>query len=124
MDFINSILSDRWLPITIVIVSPLIAFIIDLLFSLIFKGLVRKTKTTIDDKIIKILHGPIFYSAIFIGWMIAIQKTSFIYFPTSSELTSRNAPNFWPLKKTRILSVNKIINTLWVAKFRKNGLYK
>ena len=79
MDFINSILSDRWLPITIVIVSPLIAFIIDLLFSLIFKGLVRKTKTTIDDKIIKILHGPIFYSAIFIGWMIAIQKTSFIY---------------------------------------------
>ncbi len=79
MDFINSILSDRWLPITIVVVSPIIAFIIDFLFSLVFKGIVKKTKTTIDDKIIKILHGPIFYSAIFIGWMIAIQKTSFIY---------------------------------------------
>ena len=45
MDFINSILSDRWLPITIVVVSPIIAFIIDFLFSLVFKGIVKKTKT-------------------------------------------------------------------------------
>ena len=77
MEFIDVLLSDKWLPISIVIISPIAALIIDLIFSIILKNFAGKTKTTLDDKIIEILHQPIFYSLIFIGWMIAINKTPF-----------------------------------------------
>ena len=77
MELINVLLSEKWLPISIVVLSPIAALIIDLIFSIILKNFAGKTKTTLDDKIIEILHQPIFYSLIFIGWMIAINKTSF-----------------------------------------------
>ena len=77
MELINVLLSEKWLPISIVVLSPIAALIIDLIFSIILKNFAGKTKTTLDDKIIEILHQPIFYSLIFIGWMIAISKTPF-----------------------------------------------
>ena len=79
MDFINILFSDKWLPISIVVISPIAALVIDLIFSIVLKSFVGKTKTTLDDRLIDILHQPIFYSAIFIGWMIAISKTPFEY---------------------------------------------
>tara|TARA_X000001036_G_scaffold433336_1_gene470776 strand:+ start:121 stop:1164 length:1044 start_codon:yes stop_codon:yes gene_type:complete len=78
-DFVNILFSDKWLPISIVVISPIVALIIDLIFSIVLKSFVGKTKTTLDDKIIDILHQPIFYSLIFIGWMVAISKTPFNY---------------------------------------------
>ena len=78
-DFLNILFTDKWLPISIVVMSPIVALIIDLIFSIVLKSFVGKTKTTLDDKIIDILHQPIFYSLIFIGWMIAISKTPFNY---------------------------------------------
>ena len=79
MEFIDILLSEQWLPVTIVVLSPLVAFLIDFLFSIVLKSFVGKTKTTLDDKLIAILHQPIFYSAIFIGWIVAINKTPFQY---------------------------------------------
>ena len=79
MDFINILFSDKWLPISIVVISPIVALFIDLIFSIVLKSIVGKTKTTLDDKLIEILHQPIFYSFIFIGWMIAVSKTPFEY---------------------------------------------
>ena len=79
MDFINIIFNDRWLPISIVVLSPIAAIFIDFVFSILLKSFAGKTKTTLDDKLIEILHQPIFYSSIFVGWMIAINKTPFEY---------------------------------------------
>tara|TARA_A100001011_G_scaffold398995_1_gene505595 strand:- start:5505 stop:6542 length:1038 start_codon:yes stop_codon:yes gene_type:complete len=79
MNIIEILLSNRWLPVVIVLASPIIAFFVDFLFIFLSKSFTSKTKTNFDDKLIKILHQPIFYSTIFIGWMIAINKTSFIY---------------------------------------------
>ena len=61
MDFINVLFSDKWLPISIVVISPIAALIIDFIFSIILKSFADKTKTTLDDKVIEILLQPIFY---------------------------------------------------------------
>jgi len=52
----------------------LLAKITDLVFTRIFKRLVAKTKTNFDDKIIDLLHKPIFYSIIFIGFTFAFKR--------------------------------------------------
>ena len=61
MNIMEILLSDRWLPLAIFIISPIIAFLVDIVFSFISKRFTSKTKTTFDDKLIKILHRPIFY---------------------------------------------------------------
>tara|TARA_B110000263_G_C15269666_1_gene492838 strand:- start:52 stop:1098 length:1047 start_codon:yes stop_codon:yes gene_type:complete len=74
-NIIEILFSDKWLPVSIVILSPIGAFIIDFIFTFVFKRFASKTKTSLDDKLIAILHQPVFYSAFFIGWMIAVKKT-------------------------------------------------
>lgn len=76
---IDFLLSDRGLPALIVALSPIAAFIVDFLFTFVFKRFASKTKNTFDDKLIGILHQPIFYSVFFIGWMIAFSKTGHEY---------------------------------------------
>jgi small-conductance mechanosensitive channel len=61
----------------IVIISIISAKIVDIVFTIIFKKLVSKTETNLDDKIVYLLHRPIFYSIIFIGFIIAI-KAAFL----------------------------------------------
>ena len=79
MNIMEILLSERWLPAFIVVLSPIAAFITDFLLSFIFKRFASKTKTTFDDKLLAILHQPIFYSVFFIGWMIALNKTGNVY---------------------------------------------
>ncbi len=76
MDFL---LSEQGLPALIIVLSPVGAFIIDLLFRFVFKRFAGKTKNTFDDTLIGILHQPIFYSVFFIGWMIAFNMTGHQY---------------------------------------------
>ena len=52
----------------------LLAKITDLVFARIFKRLAAKTKTNLDDKILELLHKPIFYSIIFIGFTFAFKR--------------------------------------------------
>ena len=44
MELINVLLSEKWLPISIVVLSPIAALIIDLIFSIILKNLLEKQK--------------------------------------------------------------------------------
>ena len=47
--------------------SFLCAIIIDKFFILIAKNLVKKTKTTIDDKLIDVIHPAIYKTILFLG---------------------------------------------------------
>ncbi len=68
------VFSNRFLQSAlIVILSMVIAKIIDIIFSRIFQKIVDKTQTDLDDQILGLLHRPIFYSILFIGFSIAIK---------------------------------------------------
>lgn len=65
----NSILKS----ILILILSIIIAKLVDIIFTLIFKRIVNKTKTTLDDQILQLLHKPVFYSILFFGFSISVK---------------------------------------------------
>ena len=73
MDFVlsNSILKS----LSLVIASIVSAKIVDMVFTFIFKRLVSSTKTTLDDRILQLLHKPIFYSILFVGFILSIKTT-------------------------------------------------
>ena len=87
MEIINKLLNQQ-LPAIIVVFSFIAAFLIDFLFSVVFKRFASNTKTSFDDNLIKILHKPIFYSTFFIGWIIAIKKTNNQYEIYQNQLLS------------------------------------
>lgn len=57
----------------IIILSIISAKVVDIVFTIIFKRLVSKTETDLDDKVVYLLHRPIFYSIIFIGFITAVK---------------------------------------------------
>ena len=58
----------------IVIAAIIVAKIADIIFTRIFSRFVSKTQSSLDDKIVDLLHRPIFYSIIFIGLSIAVKR--------------------------------------------------
>ena len=58
----------------IVIGAIFLAKLADIFFTRFFRRIVSKTQTGLDDKIIDLLHRPIFYSIIFIGLSIAVKR--------------------------------------------------
>lgn len=73
-EYYNLILSNTALKgLTLIVVSIISAKIVDIIFSLIFKRVVKTTKTTLDDKILQLLHKPIFYSILFVGFILSIK---------------------------------------------------
>ena len=78
MNFLNDyyliILSNPTLKgLAMVVLSIVAAKVTDILFTFFFKRIVDKTKTSLDDKIIHLLHQPIFYSILFIGFSVAVK---------------------------------------------------
>ena len=67
----------------LIILSLVLAKILDSLFSFFIKKIVLKTKSDIDDKIVNYLHKPIYYSILFICLFLALQTSESI--PTSIE---------------------------------------
>jgi len=61
----------------IVMGAVIVAKIADIIFTRIFRQLVSKSQTSLDDKIVDLLHRPIFYSIIFIGLSIAVKRAGF-----------------------------------------------
>jgi small-conductance mechanosensitive channel len=57
----------------IVILSLIAAKIADLSIARVLKQAVRRTRTELDDRIIALLHRPIFLSVAFIGLLISLQ---------------------------------------------------
>ena len=56
---------------TIIALSIITAKLVDMVFTFIFKRVVNKTKTTLDDRILHLLHKPIFYSILFVGFIVS-----------------------------------------------------
>tara|TARA_B100000686_G_scaffold246397_1_gene255790 strand:+ start:57 stop:1121 length:1065 start_codon:yes stop_codon:yes gene_type:complete len=61
----------------LVVVSIMVAKLVDVIFTLIFKRVVKTTKTTLDDRILQLLHKPIFYSILFVGFILSIKTVGF-----------------------------------------------
>ena len=55
-----------------VIVSIMAAKLVDWIIRRILSHMVNRTSSTIDDKIIQILHRPIYYSILFVGLFISV----------------------------------------------------
>ena len=60
----------------IVLLSIISAKVVDIIFTIVFKKIVDKTDTELDNKIIYLLHRPIFYSVLFVGIIIAVKTAS------------------------------------------------
>ena len=74
LDYYNIVLANPALKgLVLVALSIAVAKLVDLIFTFIFKKLVDKTKTSFDDQILQLLHKPIFYSILFIGFTIAVK---------------------------------------------------
>ena len=73
-EYYNLVLSNTALKgLVLIAMSIISAKIVDIVFSLIFKRVVKTTKTTLDDKILQLLHKPIFYSILFVGFILSIK---------------------------------------------------
>ena len=59
------------------IISVAVAKFVDIIFTLIFKKVVKKTKTSLDDRILQLLHKPIFYSILFVGFSLAVKTAKY-----------------------------------------------
>jgi small-conductance mechanosensitive channel len=61
------------LSVLIILGAVIAAKITDMIFTRIFKRIVIKTQTNFDDRILQLLHRPIFYSILFIGFSVAVK---------------------------------------------------
>ena len=74
----NSIIGNIYLKfLFILVVSVLVAFIAKFIMKQVLKPLAKKTKTKIDDLIIKSISSIIFYIVIIVGFKIGIQHFEF-----------------------------------------------
>jgi len=62
-----------------VLLSVIIAKISDLIFTSFLRRMANKTKTSIDDHIIDIIHKPIYYTILFIGLRFSISLVEFLH---------------------------------------------
>ena len=56
----------------LIVLSFIFAKIIDIIFVSVFHRIVKKTNNEIDDKIIEIIHKPIYYSILFVGLSFSV----------------------------------------------------
>ena len=61
------------LALVYVVLSFLFAFIIDQIFIRIFRTIVKKSKTSLDDQIVEVLHKPLYYSILLFGLSLSIK---------------------------------------------------
>ena len=77
MEFINLVdaLNDNKLLLSLIYVflSFIFAFIIDQVFIRVFRTVVKKSKTNIDDQIVEVLHKPLYFTILFFGLSISIK---------------------------------------------------
>ena len=60
-----------------ILLSIIFAKLSDIIFSSILKRIALKTKTDLDDKIIDLLHRPIYFSILFIGFGLSALSINF-----------------------------------------------
>ena len=70
----NIIRSSPFLKsISILLFSIIIAKLVDIIFTFIFKRIVDQTQTSLDDQILQLLHKPVFLTILFFGFNFAIK---------------------------------------------------
>ena len=75
LDFIARIAPNPWVQALLILVAAaLVAKLVDLVLTRLAPRLTRRTKTEIDDQIIKTLHRPIFVSVLLIGVNLALVR--------------------------------------------------
>jgi len=60
----------------LIFISMILAKIIDFIFTSLLSKIVKKTNNEIDDKMVEIIHKPIYYSFLFVGLRFAISIKS------------------------------------------------
>ena len=76
-DNYNMLIANHLIRSAIIIFGSIImAKIADLVFTGILKRITSKTETDLDDQIINLLHWPIFYSILFIGFSMAVKTAT------------------------------------------------
>jgi len=71
--FLNLILDTPiYKSILFIVSSIIIAKLSDIIFTSILKKMVSKTKSSIDDHIVEIIHKPIYYSILFVGLSFSV----------------------------------------------------
>lgn len=77
MDFnslVNALNNNKiLLALVYVVLSFLFAFVIDQIFIRIFRTIVKKSKTSLDDQIVEVLHKPLYYSILLFGLSLSIK---------------------------------------------------
>ena len=72
------------------IISIAVAKFVDIIFTLIFKKVVKKTKTSLDDRILQLLHKPIFKTITILIWIFVISKILVMSMEWASRQTASN----------------------------------
>jgi len=73
MDLIKTLLSNSYIKaLMIVLAAGLAAAIVRWIFSAVLTKIVKRTKTSFDDKLLELLNKPVFYSVLLIGINIAV----------------------------------------------------
>jgi len=70
----------EWRPVQaflLIVLSFIIAKLFDWVVTTVLKRITKKTKTSFDDKLISLLHRPIFYSILFFGLNFSITLLDF-----------------------------------------------
>lgn len=71
VDSLNS--NKLILALVYVILSFVFAFLIDQIFIRLFRTIVKKSKTNLDDQIVEVLHKPLYYSILLFGLSLSIK---------------------------------------------------
>ena len=73
LDYLENIINNKAvLAFIYILLTFIVAYIVDRIFIASLRMLVRKSTTDIDDKILDFIHKPIYYSILFFGFSIAI----------------------------------------------------
>ena len=119
--YIDFILSNSALKgLSLIVLSIVSAKFVDMVFTFIFKRLVSSTKTTLDDRILQLLHKPIFYSILFVGFILSIKT---IHLPEYIEfgfigLLKTITIIIWLFVVSKIL----VMSVSWVSKKTKSTI--
>jgi small-conductance mechanosensitive channel len=98
------------------LLSVILAKCVDIVFTIIFKKIVNKTQTHLDDQILKLLHKPVFFTILFLGLNVAIKAANL---PEELEFTLIGVLKtiviiIWLFVSTKIL----VLSMEWLSKQR------
>jgi len=78
IEIIRSLLEDKYIKaLVIFIFSLLLAKIVQLLYKVIFRNIIKKTKTKLDDEIVAAFLKPVFYTIVLAGLLYSVRVLEF-----------------------------------------------